>query len=498
MVIGRTIAAAAALLAAGPAAAQEAALTLKPVVDRGAVAGVEVALEIDRGPATIGLSAPIVYPGSPGVADRMTAIAVRDANGPVALTPRDDAPVPGGFPYFRHWRADRPVAYPLRLTYRVAVQPAGSAGGPPFGLRAVGGGVVGAGSTLLLLPEQRGIAATRVRWDLSALPTGSVASTSLGDGPAFRFAGGPDLLAQAWLLAGPAGRYPARGATDGFSATWLGTPTFDAAAEMAFAARGHAWLARYFPHLKPTPPYRVFLQFRDAPPFGGATALGASFMLSRGPLQPGEPRTAPRSTLFHEMIHQWVGSIAEPNGIASWFTEGLTNYYQDLLMLRGGFVTPAEYAAAINRLTEDYVTSKARNWSAARITEVGFGDEEVRHTPYRRGALYFYDLDARIRAHSGGRRTLDSLLFPMFRARERGARFDNARWIAMVTAELGAGEKARFERLILAGTDTLDPRGDAFGPCFARQPARFQKAGAWIPGYRWVRVAGVPDRACRR
>ncbi len=478
------------------ARAQQAALVFRPVVERETVVAIDVTLDLDRGPAMLALSAPIVYPGSTDVADRMTAITVTDGKGQVPLAIRDDPAVPGGFPYFRHWQAARSVAYPVRLSYRSALQPAGSGNGPPFGIRAVGGGLVGAGSTLLILPDDAGVTTTRVRWDLSALPRNAIASTSLGDGTSFRFDGGPDALAQAWMLAGPAGRFPAAGAAGGFSATWLGTPTFDAPAEMAYAARGHAYLAGYFPHLKPTPDYRVFLQFREQPPFGGATALTRSFMLSRGPLPPGEARVAPRSTLFHEMIHQWVGEIEEPHGIASWFTEGLTNYYQDLLMLRGGFIPVSEYGDAINTLATEYFTGKARNWSAERIKGVGFGDEEVRHTPYRRGAMYFYDLDARIRAASGGRRTLDSLLFPMFLKREQGERFDNARWIAMVTAELGPEEQGRFERLILAGTDTLDPRSDAFGPCFARIPAGQEGTGA--QGYRWRRVAGVPDASCRR
>ena len=240
------------------------------------------------------------------------------------------------------------------------------------------------------------------------------------------------------------------------------------------------------------------MQFRDAPPFGGGTALTHSFMLSRGPSAPGDPDRNPQSTLFHEMIHQWVGGIDAPAGESSWFSEGLTNYYQDVLQLRSGFIDVAEYGDAINDLSEDYFTSKARNWSAEAITKVGFGDEEIRHTPYRRGAMYFHDLDARIRAKSGGKRTLDDLMFPMFLAREKGMRFDTAKWTEMVTAELGPEEQGRFERLILTGTDTLEPRADAFGPCFAREATQFDKDGKRIAGYRWVRVARVPDRRCGR
>lgn len=476
----------AALTAAAPDRPATLAVTLKPVTAAGAVTAIDVTMALSGGVAQgFALTAPVVYPGAPGVADRMKDIVVTDASGVVPLATTDDPAVPGGFPYFRHWKAIRGVSYPVRITYRALVTPPGGPGGPSFGIRAVGGGVTGAGSGFLLLPEGGDIASSSLHWNLDGFAPGAVASTSFGDGDV-TVTGAPQRLMQGWYLAGPAGRYPASGMAQGFSAAWLGEPTFDAPATMAWTARGHAYLASYFPHLKPARSYRVFAQFREQPPYGGATALEQSFMLSRGPLKPGEPRTEPRTTLFHEMIHQWTGGIEAPQGVSSWFSEGLTTYYQDLLQLRGGFQSVAEYQANINDLAEAYFTSKARNWSADAITKVGFSDEEVRHTPYKRSAMYFYDLDARIRAQSNGKRNLDSLMFPMFVSREKGTRFDQAAWIAMVTKELGPGEKGRFERLILAGTDTLDPRSDMFGPCFARV----------ADSYRWARVKTVPDARC--
>ncbi|MHA0328167.1 hypothetical protein [Sphingomonas melonis] len=77
-----------------------------------------------------------------------------------------------------------------------------------------------------------------------------------------------------------------------------------------------------------------------------------------------------------------------------------------------------------------------------------------------------------------------------------GERFDNAKWIAMVTAEPGADARGRFDRLILHGTDTLDPRSDVFGSCFGRAATTFDKNGRAIPGYRWVRRPGGPDLWC--
>lgn len=54
----------------------------------------------------------------------------------------------------------------------------------------------------------------------------------------------------------------------------------------------------------------------------------------------------------------------------------------------------------------------------------------------------------------------------------------------------------RFDRPILHGTDTLDPRSDMFGACFSRAATTFDKNGKAIPGYRWVRRPGSPDLWC--
>lgn len=477
-------------------------VVLRPVrAQQQTVTAIDVTMTISQsGSASeqgFGLVAPIVYPGTPGVADRMKNIHVRDAKGELSFTTRDDPAVPGGFPYFRHWTADRAVHYPVTISYRALVQPDGGPNGPPFGIRAISGGVTGAGSSFLLMPKGDNIGSAQLRWDLSGLPSGSIAATSFGERDV-RIAGAPSQLMQGWYLAGPAGRYPANGTAHNFSAYWLGTPTFDAPTEMAQAAKAYSWLDGYFPHLKPTPPYRVFMRFLDAPPYGGGTALTQSFMLSRGPLKPGEPRVAPQDTLFHEMIHQWVGGIEAAQGVSSWFSEGLTTYYTHVLPMRGGFQSLDQYRDSINELTRDYFINKARNWSADAIVKVGFGDDQIRHLPYQRGALYFADLDARIRMKSNGKRNLESLLFPLFKEREQGRRFDHARWIELVTQELGPEEKGRFERLILAGTDTLDPLPGAFGPCFTRKATTYDAGGKPVTGYEWVRVPGVADSRCRR
>ena len=116
--------------------------------------------------------------------------------------------------------------------------------------------------------------------------------------------------------------------------------------------------------------------------------------------------------------------------------------------------------------------------------------------PYNRGALYFADLDAKIRAKSGGKRKLDDLLAPMFVSREKGAAFDHEAWKAMVGGELGPDAVATFEKVVLGG-EMFVPDAGAFGPCFTREPAAYDVGGVQVQGYRWVRLASVPDAVCR-
>ena len=472
------------------------AVVLRPVRDAGAeVIGIDVRSEV-RGLGAdkpFAMTAPIVYPGSRNIPDRMLNLTVRDGQGDVPLTVKDDPAVPGGFPYFRHWAASRAVFYPVTISYRALVQPAGEPGGPPFGIRPSAGGVSGAGSTFIIIPEGLGAMPARLKWDLGAMPPGSIGVTSFGENEVI-VERGPSQLLQAWYLAGPAGRYPASGDEKGFSAAWLGDFSFDEGAEMKWAANMYAYLGKAFGYLDPPPRYRVFMRYLDTPPTGGGTALPNSFMLSSG--VGARQGGSPRGTFTHEMIHQWTGGIEGPNGITSWFSEGLTTFYTALLPMRGGFTSVDEYGRNIAGMSNGYWGVAAWNWSAAKIADTGFGDEQTRHVPYNRSALYFADLDARIRIRSGGKRNLDDFLRPMFERRQKGEAFTQDVWIGMVTAELGADAGEQFRRVILDG-EPLIPEPNAFGPCFERRPKEYNAGSEKVSGFEWVRLPSVPEATCR-
>ena len=480
------------------AAASRFDTVLKPVREgQPEVTAIEVRSTLDaEAGRPLAITAPIIYPGAWKVAERIKDLKVTDADGEVPLAATDDPAQPGGFPYYRHWKAQRAVKYPVTIAYRALVQPVGDRNGPPFGMRAVAGGVSGSLAGFMATPEELNAADLRLKWDVSDLAAGSTGETAFGEGDV-SMKGGSEKLIQAWYMAGPVGRYPASGVGHGFSGVWLGAGPFDPAKEMAWSANLYGYLAKSFKYLEPAPDYRIFMRFLDTAPVGGATALPGAFMLSRA-AAPFDPKAeGPRETFAHEMIHQWTGGIEAPQGVSSWFSEGLTTYYTSLLPLRGGFTTVDEFTQEINDTAKGYYGSPARDWTAAKIAESGFSTETIRHVPYMRTATYLADLDARIRARSKGKRKLDDMLAPMFVSREKGVRFDHASWKAMVVKELGPLAAVEFEDRILEGKPWT-PVANAYGPCFIRVARTYEVDGKPVEGFGWDRVKGVPDATCKR
>jgi hypothetical protein len=496
------------LLLQGPQSPARFEAVLQPQVDaEGLVSSIAVDSIIygglEEGTERLVLKAPVVFYGAYGIADRMSGITVSDSQGPVELVTHDDEPSQGGFGQFRYWTAQREVSFPVRISYQTAVEPPTDRRGPPFNIKQTDAGVSGAGSAFLLLPQDVNSGFSRVRWDLREFNSFASGISTWGEGE-FELAGGPDALMNGWYMAGPMGRYPDVGDERGFSASWLGTYTFDPEAEMEWVGGAYHWLADYFGYLSPPPRFRVFMRIiaSQLTHFSG-TELDGSFMLSGGP-RSGESTNgaAPRGTFIHEMIHMWVGGIEAPDGIASWFSEGLTSYYSLVLPVRAGYENLDDYHEGINQLAENYFTSPGIAMSAQAITDVGFTNEYIRRTPYYRGTMYFADLDAQIRRKSGGTRDVNDVVQEIFARRHNDKEFvfDHDAWKVTLTAELGPQAVAEFESRIIEGVP-FEPDSDAFGPCFERVPASFTESEAGKPekpvsGYRWERKAGVEDASC--
>ncbi|MFC6197465.1 M61 family metallopeptidase [Ponticaulis profundi] len=475
---------------------------LKPLPGAdGEVEAIAVTAELNgslaEGENRLKLSAPIVYVMVDGIADRILDMTVTDQDGAIEFTTEDSPPAPGGFPYFRTWTATRDVTFPIAISYTSHVQPAGSRNGPAFGIRPSAGGVSGSGSGFLLSPANTTSQMNHLSWDLSAFDGDAIGVSTFGDGAA-DVPGAPSALMQGWYMAGPANAYPEDFAEHPFKGFWLGEFPYSVEDELEFTSHMYDYLGTHFTHLDPAPEYRVFLRQLDTPPFGGATALANSFMLSRGPAREAEfGQPGPRQTFTHEMLHQWVGGMNAPHGDITWFIEGLTTYYEYTLPFRAGEIDQAAYIDGLNHLSTIYYTNPGREMSADAIVAVGFNDGDIRHVPYQRGALYFADLDVRIREASNGTRSLDDLMKTVFAARENGSLdLTIETWAAEAAKETGADELAIVQRVHLDGELFL-PSADGFGLCVEGAPATFTaEDGTEVDGISWVKSADMSGEDC--
>ncbi|MEQ8559170.1 MAG: hypothetical protein RIB03_12705 [Henriciella sp.] len=477
-------------------------VTLKPTLDdEGVVDAIEVGSTLTGGLAEgedrLKLMAPVVYVNVMGIADRITDLTVNDAEGAIPFTTAEDDPVPGGYPYFRHWTATRDVQFPVEISYRALTQPEGGPRGPAFGIRPSAGGISGAGAGFMLVPSNAASEASVIEWDLAAFEGPSVGVTTFGDGRVV-VDGAPPAIMQGWYLAGPAEHFPEDLSEGAFHAYWLGDFPFDEREGMAFTADMYDYFEDYFDHLDPAPEYRVFMRLLDTPPFGGGTALANSFMLSRGPQTPEEDNDYAdiRMVFVHELLHQWVGSVEGGSIDENWFSEGLTTYYQYTLPFKAGEISFERYVDGLNRLSRNFYTNPGRDWSISEIKQVGFNDNDIRHVPYQRGALYFADLDARIREASDGERDFHDFMSEVFVAREAGEIVLTAdTWRDLVSEETGTDETA-FHKALHVDGDVFFPASDSFGRCVEGVRTEIEEYGEIYPAMRWVPVESVDPDAC--
>ncbi|HLZ74169.1 hypothetical protein [Phenylobacterium sp.] len=428
---------------------------------------VDVTLKIPGVEAAAGaplLTLPVVIANTDTIATTLAGLTASDAAGPIPLTVRDD---PVAIAYSRHWLAGRAVKGDLTVHYRAPVDdappPRGS--GPPYSLRTEGGGVSGVGNTFILLPEGRRAYPIVLSWDLSALPKGSGAMSSYGDGAVILPPGPATRLHSALYMAGPMHREPAQVKPAGFSAAWLGEPPFDPRPLMVWAGRLHGWMSGFFQD-PAEPPYRVILRYNPINAGGGA-AMTNSFLLTWG--ESARDPEKLKGTLAHEMIHTWTTSALG----GQWYGEGIAVHYQALLPWRAGMISAADFLSDINATARRYYTNALNGTPDAEVAPRFWEDTRIRTLPYDRGALYFAVLDGKIRRASLGKRSLDDLIREMVRRRRAGQAADEAVWLDLIGKELGEdGRKLHAD--MLAGRLMLPESAD-FGPCFARTTAKFRR-----------------------
>ncbi len=183
------------------------------------------------------------------------------------------------------------------------------------------------------------------------------------------------------------------------------------------------------------------------------------------------------SLLAHENFHIWNPyKIGGEQGTAmSWFTEGFTRYYTDVILFRTGFLTLSEYIEHTNEKLRKYELSPARNISNAELTARHESDRSLSEVPGERGMVVALWLDSHIRPKTKHRASLDSPMLELFKeGGRRDFRLTMDRLVHVAGRYLSPNDRRLLQQYIEDGT-TMPVPEFALAPCVrVRTESAFQ------------------------
>jgi predicted metalloprotease with PDZ domain len=145
----------------------------------------------------------------------------------------------------------------------------------------------------------------------------------------------------------------------------------------------------------------------------GGTALTNAFMEHLSRQDSISPEVLRQ--LAHENFHSWnpyrIGHVPVPEERVSWFYEGFTGHYQDLMLFRAGLLSFPDYVASLNAQLRSYEMQEGKEVRLEEFVRRHRADHSaLPGLEYRRGSVIAAWLDATIREESHNR-SLDDLMF---------------------------------------------------------------------------------------
>lgn len=192
--------------------------------------------------------------------------------------------------------------------------------------------------------------------------------------------------------------------------------------------------------------------------------------------------------LAHEYVHSWNGKFRRPAGLVTtdfgapmkadllWVYEGLTNYLGEVLAARSGMWNAEQYRDNLAITAANMDHRPGRNWRPLRDTadqaQILYNAPQAwanyrRGTDfYAEGSLLWLDVDTRIRALSGGKKSLDDYL-KVFYARDpqfsRTSHDVKPYTVEEVVATLNATEAYDWAGYLKSRTETVSERAPLEG-----------------------------------
>ncbi|MBB6270684.1 hypothetical protein HDF26_001111 [Pedobacter cryoconitis] len=396
--------------------------------------------------------------------DTVSNLRVRDNLGlfPLKLQAGDKLNSSG----FLKWNALRAqdgsvtVSYFVPLAPRIALK-----SGPVKDLQGVGDGMSGAIGSFLLFPDQSKKINITLHW---ILKTGQEAVCSQGFGKNISFQTSLDDLFEIQFLAGSLYANANNKITTGFNMYGLGK---DVNNELNTSAD---WYSKAYKTIRdslngsPTVPFYYLFRSYNGSPMSSGRASNGSFMVYL-PKKISIRDEDIKILSAHEMIHVFVSDLVDPDDLTDWYVEGIADYLSVKLLYDSHLIDKKKYLEAINGHAAVYYTNKLRNIPNRKIPEIMWSGTNAWTTPYSRGAMYFADLEGKLKKHKT-KLTVLSLVNILDAMKKRGEKITSDSWANLLEKEVGSWALPDYKNM-LSGK-LLIPPDNAFGERFERKPVK--------------------------
>jgi predicted metalloprotease with PDZ domain len=176
------------------------------------------------------------------------------------------------------------------------------------------------------------------------------------------------------------------------------------------------------------------------------------------------------SLLAHEIFHAWNVKRLRPAELwpyaydrkqptaLLWISEGITDYYADLSLVRGGVVPPDGFYAALSEKMNEVLGLEPVALEDASLSTWIHPTDGTMYVYYAKGALAGFMLDVMIRDATDNRRSLDHVMREIYATTyKRGRGFTNAEWWEAVNRVIGPGHERRLEEFHARYVDGREP-----------------------------------------
>ncbi len=172
------------------------------------------------------------------------------------------------------------------------------------------------------------------------------------------------------------------------------------------------------------------------------------------------------SITAHEIFHAWNVKRLRPADMVPyrydrmeptpwlWVSEGITDYYSDLALVRGGIVKPDDFMAATSEKIGTVTDAPPTALEDASLSTWIHPTDGSGYIYYPKGSLAGFMLDIMIRDASSNHRSLDTVMRDLYRTTYKTGRgFTGADWWGAVTRAAGGKKFTDFPAKYVDGRE---------------------------------------------